>query len=41
MFLSFCSTHPDNAEVERHFSALALLLAPLRRGRIKAETIER
>jgi hypothetical protein len=41
LFLSFCSTRPDNAEVERHFSALALLLAPLRRGRMKAETIER
>lgn len=41
MFLSICSTRPDNAELERHFSALALLLAPLRRGPMKWQTIER
>lgn len=41
MFLSICSTRPDNAELERHFSALMSLLAPQRRGKMKWQTIER
>ncbi len=41
LFLSVCSVRPDNAELERHFSALSLLLSPTRRGRMKWQTIER
>lgn len=41
MFLSICSTRPDNAELERNFSALGLLLSPQRRGRMSWRTVER
>ena len=40
LFLSFCSTRPDNAESERDFSAMTRLLSPLRRGRMRADTVE-
>lgn len=39
LILSFCS--PDNAESERDFSAMTRLLSPLRRGRMRAETVSR
>jgi hypothetical protein len=41
MFLSICSTRPGNAELERNFSALGLLLSPQRRGRMSWRTVER
>jgi hypothetical protein len=41
LFLSFCSTRPDNAESERDFSAMTRLLSPLRRGQMRAETVSR
>ena len=41
LFRSRCSTRPHSAEVERNFSALMILLTPLRRGRLKARSIER
>jgi hypothetical protein len=41
LFLSVCSTPPDNAESERDFSAMTRLLSPLRRGRMRADTVAR
>lgn len=41
MFLSIGSTRPDNAEQERIFSALGLLLSLQHRGRMSWRTVER
>jgi hypothetical protein len=41
LFLSICSTRPDNSESERDFSAMTRLLSPLRRGRMRADTAAR
>jgi hypothetical protein len=40
LFLSICSTRPDNAEPERSFSAMSILLAPVRKS-MSAETVRR
>ena len=40
LFLSICSTRPDNAEPERNFSAMSRLLAPMRQS-MSAETVRR
>ena len=40
LFLSICSTRPDNAETERDFSAMSKLLTPLRK-RMSSETLRR